>query len=113
MGWQNEVETERLFHKFSSMVGGDSSAAAMLVLACASISTNAEKPPADACLSVKAVAGRLGVSEGTIRNLVQCGKLAASRIGKGRGTLRFEPADLEAYRKHSSGNQHPIMRHAR
>lgn len=58
-------------------------------------------------LSVKQVADRLGVCERTIRDLVRSGKLAASRIGKGRGTLRFDPAQLRHYQLESAGHFKP------
>ena len=62
------------------------------------------QPPAGGqFLSVKEVADRFGVSTGTIRGLVDSGKLTASRVGKGRGTLRFDPAELERFQHESTG----------
>lgn len=69
-----------------------------------SVKAEAAEPVPGECLSVRQVADYLSVSAGTVRNLVFCGKLAASRIGKGRGTLRFNPADLEAFLRSSAGH---------
>ena len=63
-----------------------------------------EQPaPSDGFLSVKETADRFGVSTGTVRNLASSGKLPASRIGKGRGTLRFDPAHLRQFQAESAG----------
>ncbi len=48
-------------------------------------------------LSVKQVAGRLNVSVGTIYGLVNRGRLAAYRIGVGRGTLRIPEESIERF----------------
>jgi excisionase family DNA binding protein len=65
---------------------------------------NSQPPPAAGeFLSVKEVADRLGVSTGTVYNLVVTRQLLASRIGKGRGTLRFDPADLKDFQAISAG----------
>jgi excisionase family DNA binding protein len=45
-------------------------------------------------LSVKEVAGRLGVSEQTVLKLIERGELATSRVGR---QYRVAEADLAAY----------------
>ena len=59
-------------------------------------------------LTVKQAADRLGVSARTVYDLVECGRLKCQRIGKGRGTIRIRPADLDAY---SSENNEPRLRY--
>lgn len=49
-------------------------------------------------LTVKQVAERLNVSPSTVYDLAASGKLSCHRIGsRGRGTLRFTEAQVEAY----------------
>jgi excisionase family DNA binding protein len=48
-------------------------------------------------LKVPEVAERLSVSPSTIYNLVESGKLACYRIGKGRGAIRFSEAQVLQY----------------
>jgi excisionase family DNA binding protein len=48
-------------------------------------------------LTVADVADRLQVSRSTIYFLVERGKLAHHRVGRGRGTIRFSEADVEDY----------------
>ena len=45
-------------------------------------------------LTVKETAERLGVSQRTIYDLIESGRLRAQRIGIGRGTIRIRPTDL-------------------
>lgn len=52
-------------------------------------------PPAG-YLSIRDAATTLGVSEDSIRRMIQAGKLRASRVGGGRGAWRIARADLEA-----------------
>ena len=51
-------------------------------------------PPTD-LLTVKQAAERLNVSPRAVYDLVDCGRLRCSRIGKERGTIRIRPEDLE------------------
>ncbi len=63
-----------------------------------------QSPPAGGeLLTVEQTAQRFGVSTHTVRRLVDSGKLPASRIGKGRGTLRFDPAHVKRYQAESAG----------
>ncbi len=64
--------------------------------------------PVPKALTVKQAADRLGVSARTVYDLVECGRLKCQRIGKGRGTIRIRPADLDAY---SSENNEPRLRY--
>jgi excisionase family DNA binding protein len=48
-------------------------------------------------LTVKEVSRRLRVSPSTIYNLVEGGQISCHRIGKGRGSIRFTEAQVEAY----------------
>ena len=48
-------------------------------------------------LSVRDVATKLGVSSALIYALVAEGKLVCYRIGLGRGAIRFNDADVDAY----------------
>jgi excisionase family DNA binding protein len=67
-----------------------------------------QEPPK--LLTIKQVAKRLNVSVDTVRNLDRCGKLPASRIGEGRGTLRFDPELVEQYEREAAGNPLPKIR---
>ena len=53
---------------------------------------NAKENPA--MLTIRESAKYLRVSESTIRNAINGGRLRAYRIGAGRGTLRIREADL-------------------
>jgi excisionase family DNA binding protein len=92
---------ESTFRRFRDLAGGDNLAAAALVLAHAL----SDESAGDECqmLSVRAVAERLGVSQRTVRNLIDRGKLPASKIGIGRGVPRVDPADLKRFQKQSAG----------
>ena len=46
-------------------------------------------------LTVKQAAERLNVSPRTIYDLCEMGRLRCKRVGKGRGTIRILPVDLE------------------
>lgn len=48
-------------------------------------------------LTVKEVAQRLRVSPSTVYNLVEGGRIAYHRIGKGRGSIRFSEEQVEAF----------------
>jgi excisionase family DNA binding protein len=48
-------------------------------------------------LTVKEVSTRLRVSPSLVYQLVEAGKLACHRIGKGRGAIRIASSDLKAY----------------
>lgn len=91
--------TQALFNEFMPLVNGDPHSAAMLVLASATL----DPPEAQPFMALAQVATKLGVSDATIRNLVSSGKLPASRIGKGRGTLRFDPAEVTQFQVRSAG----------
>ena len=41
---------------------------------------------------------RLGISARTVYAIAKAGKLACHRLGVGNGAVRFDPADLEAYK---------------
>ena len=97
----------KLFAEYLEVTAGDRPAAAGLVVARCLSEAEPAPPAADGMLSVKQAAADLGVCEWTVYNLARCGRLPASRIGKGRGTLRFNPADLEAYKRESAGNPLP------
>lgn len=53
----------------------------------------------DILFTVQEVAFRLGVSRGSVYELVKQGRLAAHRVGSGRGTIRISEADLRTYLK--------------
>src|SRR5205085_9052637 len=101
-----------VFEHFQQLTGGDKGAAASLTSAYAVLSERATKPKQaqdpDRMLDVRETAERLGVSESTVRNLDRCGKLPASKIGKGRGVLRFSPALVDTFQKASAGNPLPM-----
>jgi excisionase family DNA binding protein len=46
-------------------------------------------------LTVKQAAERLAVSQHTIYDLIEVGRLRCKRIGMGRGTIRIHPSDLD------------------
>lgn len=48
-------------------------------------------------LTVKDVSERLGISRGSVYELVKQGRLGAHRVGSGRGTIRVSESDLRAY----------------
>jgi excisionase family DNA binding protein len=48
-------------------------------------------------LTVKDVSKRLRVSPSTVYNLVEGGRISCHRIGKGRGSIRFTEAQVEAF----------------
>jgi excisionase family DNA binding protein len=48
-------------------------------------------------LTVREVAGLLRVSQNCVYELVAKGKVAAYRVGAGRGTIRIRPEDVESY----------------
>lgn len=55
-------------------------------------------------LTTKDVAKQLAVSERTVRDLYAAGKLAAYRVGNGRGVLRFSQESIDTYlREYASG----------
>ena len=60
-------------------------------------------------MTVADAADYLNVSRDTIRNLIDSGKIPASRIGNGRGTLRLSVADLDRYKKESAGFHRPAL----
>jgi hypothetical protein len=49
-------------------------------------------------LTAAVVAQQLGISARAVYDLAACGMLACHRLGVGRGAVRFDPADVEAYR---------------
>jgi excisionase family DNA binding protein len=57
----------------------------------------------DRMVDVRAVASRLGVSDHTVRNLVSTGKLPFTRVGAGRGVLRFHQRDVDVFRREFGG----------
>lgn len=60
-------------------------------------------------LTVADAAVALGVSAKTVREMIASGKLVPNRIGNGRGTLRFSPAEIERYLASTTGSS-KIMR---
>jgi excisionase family DNA binding protein len=48
-------------------------------------------------LTIRKVAERLAIAPSTAYALVQSGKIASHRIGLGRGAIRVDERDLEAY----------------
>ncbi len=55
------------------------------------------EPVVDRLLKVRDVAARLNVSLSCVYSLAKRGLLVGSRVGKGRGTWRFEPSAVPAY----------------
>lgn len=49
-------------------------------------------------LTAAAVATMLGLKPRTVYDLADSGRLPCYRMGVGRGAVRFDPADMEAYR---------------
>lgn len=49
-------------------------------------------------LNASTVAQQLGISRRAVYDLADRGILPCYRLGVGRGALRFDPADVEAYR---------------
>jgi excisionase family DNA binding protein len=84
------------FQHFHALTDGDSTASAVLVLAEAIRGPDATS---ESCrlLSIEEVAQELRVSPSTVRNLIDVGKLAAQRIGTGRGRIRIRPDELERF----------------
>lgn len=85
------------FDEYKELTGGNAEAAATLVLAQAV----ASEPPSEpgGMFDVRQAARRLRVSDTTIRGLVRSGQLPVTRIGTGRGVLRFSPDDVIALAK--------------
>lgn len=83
---------EPRFRYFRELADGDTTAAAVLVLA----ESMNEKTAAPA-LKVAEAAARLSVSQATVYDLINSGRLPSHRIGGGRGTLRIRAADLQAF----------------
>jgi excisionase family DNA binding protein len=50
-------------------------------------------------LTVKQVAGKLGISASLVYGLCASGKLRCERYGLGRGCIRISPEALEEYRQ--------------
>lgn len=50
-------------------------------------------------ITIAAAAESLGIGESTVRDAIRSGKLRHYRFGVGRGTIRIDPVDLEAYRQ--------------
>jgi excisionase family DNA binding protein len=84
------------FRHFEPLTSGDTTAAAVLVLAEA-IRSPEESTQTNRLLSVAEVANHLHVSTGTVYNLINSGQLAAQRIGTGHGRQQIDPADLARY----------------
>ena len=59
--------------------------------------SNEHQPVVSAMLTVRQAAQRLNVSEKTVRNLVNGGKLAHHRIGAGRGVIRVSEQALNQH----------------
>ncbi|HWA97500.1 MAG TPA: helix-turn-helix domain-containing protein [Pirellulales bacterium] len=85
---------EQTYQRFVKLTG-DATAAALLTLAAAISSNKPEAAPEQ--LSVTQAAKRLGLPRRTVNDLCNSGKLQHHRHGKGRGTIRIAPADLDAY----------------
>jgi excisionase family DNA binding protein len=63
----------------------------------------------DQLLTIKDVATRLKIGRTTAYTLVEDGEIPARRIGKGRGTLRVKPADLERYINRPPSREAPAL----
>jgi|GEM_PF-3334496 len=72
---------------------GDPVSAAILVLA------QVLSKPAGQSLTVGEAAEYLHVSEQSVYELCRAGQIRHHRIGKGRGTIRFDRADLDTFRE--------------
>ena len=59
-------------------------------------------------MSVKQAAGKLGISERVVRDLIAAGELGSHRVGNGRGQVRILPRDLETYQ---GRGERPALRH--
>ena len=86
------------FRHFQALTDGHATASAVLVLA-ETIRTPDASSESSRLFSIKEVARRLSVSPTTVHNLIDVGKLAALRIGTGRGRLRIRPDDLESFQR--------------
>jgi excisionase family DNA binding protein len=51
--------------------------------------------PKSGMLTVREAADQWNISQRTIYDLIECGRLRCQRIGKGRGTIRIKPTDLD------------------
>jgi excisionase family DNA binding protein len=86
---------------------GDKTAAASLALADVLLGQKAK--PVGASLTISEAAQLLNVSSRTVYDLCDSGQLRHQRIGKGRGTIRILPDDLESYRRGTESNE-PITK---
>ncbi|MBX9790058.1 MAG: helix-turn-helix domain-containing protein [Pirellulales bacterium] len=84
------MNVSTLFKQFQQLT--DDQSAALLTLAAV-----IAKAQPDELLTVKQVAARLAVSPDAVYEMVESGKLSHQRIGKGRGTIRIRPSDLDAF----------------
>lgn len=84
------MDTLTTYHQFRQHTANDVSAA-LLTLAAALTGAKADDTP----LTVKQAAECLAVSPDTIYTLCAAGKLRHQRVGKGRGTIRIAPDDLQ------------------
>lgn len=61
----------------------------------------------EAWLNVNQAAEAMGVSPGTVYEMVEKNLITHFRIGAGRGKIVFRPADLEAYLESRRGGPKP------
>ena len=66
----------------------------------------ATPPGALSLLTVRDVADLLRVSPSLVYQLVETGKIACHRIGRGRGAIRIHPDDLEQFLAACRSEQH-------
>ena len=77
----------------------------------ASIELKPSEPPdqgSDRLRTVADLAKQFSVSQSLVYQLVDAGKLPFIRIGNGRGTIRFDRADIAQYLKSRRINRTPI-----
>ena len=90
---------------------GDAIAASVLTL-CETLVTSRERPEG-APLTVQDAAKFLGINRVTAYKLVNSGKLPSYRIGEGRGTIRIQPSDLQAFQQEAHSAGESVRSHSR
>lgn len=100
----NEV-VANLYAEYLRHTHDNASAAASLTLA--DVLLGRKALPEGASLTVTDAAQLLNVSARTVYDLCDSGQLRHQRIGKGRGTIRITPENLESFR-HGIGSSEAI-----